>query len=179
MFSFFPMALITARFFLFRLFNYCLISFCRRIVKLFCSIYWENPRVTADVHYFHHYHIHYHCKIHLYCLKSPLSIPLCNMIICLFQLILSSFYRHIFFPSLVPSFLFFTPSKRTQNWFATIRHTLDVLFILIYISIVIYTVYSLLYLHLLAYTYLHLLIYTCVLFILLYELDKVLEIWGI
>ena len=118
------------------------------------------PRVTADVHYFHNYTF----ITFIYYLKSLLIIPLCNMIPCLFQLILSSFYRHILFSSLVPSFLFFTRSKRTQNWFATIRHTLDVLFIFIFISIVIYTVYSLLHLHLLAYTYLHLLIYTCVLF---------------
>ena len=39
--------------------------------------------------------------------------------------------------------------------------------------------FTLSYLHFLAYTYLHLLIYTYVLFILLYELDKLLKIWRI
>ena len=90
-------------------------------MKLFCSNYWQNPLVTATVHYFrynshHHYHFHYHCKMHLYCLKILLTIPLCNMIPCLL-------YRHIFFFSLIPSFLIFTPSKRIQNWFTTIRQT--------------------------------------------------------
>ena len=35
------------------------------LVKLFCSNYWQNSRVTAAVHYFHynsHHHFHYHCK---------------------------------------------------------------------------------------------------------------------
>ena len=90
-------------------------------MKLFCSNYWQNPLVTATVHYFrynshHHYHFHYHCKMHLYCLKILLTIPLCNMIPCLL-------YRHIFFFSLIPSFSFFTLSKRIQNWFTTIRQT--------------------------------------------------------
>ena len=35
------------------------------------------------------------------------------------------------------------------------------------------------YLHLIDYTYLRLLIYTYVLFILLYELDKIAKIWGV
>ena len=39
--------------------------------------------------------------------------------------------------------------------------------------------YLYLYLHLLAYNYLQLLIYTYVLFILLYELDKTLKVWGL
>ena len=109
-------------------------------MKLFCCNYWQNPPVTAAVHYFHnishrHCHFHYHCKMHLCCLKILLTVPLCNMISCLFQLIfLSSFYRHIFFSSLIPSFSFFTSSKRTQNSFPTTRHILDVLFILIFIS---------------------------------------------
>ena len=106
-------------------------------MKLFCSNYWQYPPVTAAVHYFHynshhHYRFHYHYKMHIYCLKILLTIPLCNMISCLL-------YRHIFFFSLIPSFSFFTPSKRTQNLFTTIRNILDVLFILIFISIVIYT----------------------------------------
>ena len=45
----------------------------------------------------------------------------------------------MFFCILIPNFSFFTLSKRTQNSFATIRHALDVLFILIFTSIVIYT----------------------------------------
>ena len=52
---------------------------------------------------------------------------------------MSSFYRHIFSSSLIPSFSFFTSSKRTQNSFTTIRYILDVLFILMFISIIIYT----------------------------------------
>ena len=114
-------------------------------MELFYSNYWENPPVTAAaVHYFadnsrHHHHFHYHCKMHLCYLKILLTAPLCNMIPCLLQLILSSFYRHIFFSSLIPSFSFFTPSKRTKNSLTTIRHILDVLFILIFKSIVIYT----------------------------------------
>ena len=34
-----------------------------------------------------------------------------------------------FFSGLIRSFSFFTPSKRTQNWFTIIRYILDVLFI--------------------------------------------------
>ena len=48
-----------------------------------------------------------------YRLKTPLSIPLYyNIIPCLFQLSFVFFYRYISFPSLIPSFSFFTPSKR-------------------------------------------------------------------
>ena len=50
----------------------------------------------------------------------------------------------MFFSSL-PSFLFTTASKRTQNSFTTIRHILDGLFILMFISIVVYTVYTFLF----------------------------------
>ena len=108
-------------------------------MKLFCSNYWQNPRVTDVVRYFHynshhHYHFHYHCKMHLYCPKILLTILLCNLIPLLnFQLNFVFFYRHIFFSSLIPSFSFFTPSKRTQNPFTTIRHVLHVFFILIFI----------------------------------------------
>ena len=49
------------------------------------------------------------------------------------------FLRHIFFSSLNPSFSFFTPSEKTQNSFTTTRQNLDVFFMLIFISIVIYT----------------------------------------
>ena len=64
------------------------------LVKLFCSNYWQSPKITAAVHYFHynshqhhHYHhFHYHWKMHLYRLKTLLTIPLyCNMISYLFQ----------------------------------------------------------------------------------------------
>ena len=99
-----------------------LLVFIEELVKLFCNSYWQNTPVTATVHYFH-YNSHHHCKMHLDCLKILLTIPLCNMIPCLL-------HRHIFFFSLIPSFLLFTPSKRAQNLFTTIRHILDVLFIL-------------------------------------------------
>ena len=65
------------------------------LVKLFCSNYWQNPEITAAVHYFHynshlHYHyrhFHYHCKMHLYCLRILLTVTLdCDIILCLFQL---------------------------------------------------------------------------------------------
>ena len=49
------------------------------------------------------------------------------------------FLRHIFFSSLNPSFSFFTPSEKTQNSLTTTRQNLDVFFMLIFISIVIYT----------------------------------------
>ena len=88
-------------------------------------------------HHFHYLHFHYHHKMHLYCLRTPLTIPFDhNMIPCLFQL---NFFWHIFFSSLIPSFLFVMPSKRTQNLFTTTRQISDVLFILIFRSMVIYT----------------------------------------
>ena len=81
-------------------------------------------------HYRYH-HFHYHCKMHLYRLRILLTIPLdCNMVPWLFW--------HIFVSSLIPNFLLFMHSKRTQNSFMTTRHFLDVLFILILISIGIY-----------------------------------------
>ena len=49
------------------------------------------------------------------------------MIPCLFQL--NVVFWHRFFSSFIPSFLVFTSSKRTQNYFTTIKHILDVLFI--------------------------------------------------
>ena len=88
-------------------------------------------------HHFHYLHFHYHHKMHLYCLRTPLTIPFDhNMIPCLFQL---NFFWRIFFSSLIPSFLFVMPSKRTQNLFTTTRQISDVLFILIFRSMVIYT----------------------------------------
>ena len=113
-------------------------------MELFYSNYWENPPVTAAaVHYFadnsrHHYHFHYHCKMHLCYLKILLTAPLCNMIPCLLQLILSSFYRHIFFSSLIPSFSFFTRTKGLRIHLRP-SNSLDLLFMLIFISIVVYT----------------------------------------
>ena len=76
--------------------------------------------------------------MHLCFLKILLTAPLCKMIPCLLQLILSSFYPHIFFSSLIPSFSFFARTKgfRIHLWPS---NSLDVLFILIFISIVVYT----------------------------------------
>ena len=83
-----------------------LISSCRRTGETILSNYWQNPKITATVHYFHYnshhhyhyYHFHYHCKMHLYHLKILLTIlfiviwsPVC------FNWILSSFYRYVFF----------------------------------------------------------------------------------
>ena len=129
--------------------------------------------------------------MHLYRLKILLTIlfiviwsPICFN--------LSSFYRHIFSFSLIPSFLFFTPSKMTQNKFTTIRHLLDVLFIPFKspYSVEIrentdqkklrnWTLFTQCYLHSLVYTYLHLLIHTYALFILLHEFDKIDKTWQI
>ena len=62
---------------------------------------------------------------------------------------MSALVGHIFFSSLTPSFMFFTPSERTQNLLTTIRNIFDVFFIYTYIynysDFLIYT-----------YTYLHL-----------------------
>ena len=77
---------------------------------------------------------------------------------------------------IIPSFSFFTPNKRTQNSFTTISHILDVLFILIFISIV--TVYISLFTLTCLYLF-TLTLYTCVLFIILYELDEIDKIWEI
>ena len=51
------------------------------LVKLFYGNYWQNPKTTAAVHYFHynyhhhHYHyFHYNWKMHLYRLKILLTI---------------------------------------------------------------------------------------------------------
>ena len=115
-------------------------QFLEKIVKLFYSNYWETPSVTDVAHYFHYNsHIidfHYYCKMQLYCLKIYLAMLLCNMIPCLFQLNFIFFLTACF--SSLPSFSFSAPSKRTQNSFTTLRHILDVLFILIFISIVTY-----------------------------------------
>ena len=108
-------------------------------------------------HHFHYHHFHYHRKMRLYRLRILLPFLLIVIWSRLFQLILSSFFRHIFFSSLIPSFSFFTPSKRTQNSFTTTRKILDVLFILIFISMVIYTsLFTLNCLYLCTLTYLYL-----------------------
>ena len=100
----------------------------------------------------------YHCKLHLYCLRILLIIPrYYNIIPCLFLLNFVILFWYIFFSSLIPTFLFFMPSKRTQNSFTTTRQILDVFFILIFISIVIYSslfTFNWLYLFTLAYLYL-------------------------
>ena len=101
-----------------------LISSWRRTGETILSNYLQNPKITATVNYFHYnshhhyhyYHFHYHCKMHLYRLKIQLTIlfvvkwpPVC------FSYILSSFYRYVFFFYYIILFVFFTPSKRSQN----------------------------------------------------------------
>ena len=62
----------------------CWLVLVEELKILFCSNYWQNPPVTATVHYFHwnshhhyHYHhFHYHCKMHFYRLKILLTILL-------------------------------------------------------------------------------------------------------
>ena len=107
-------------------------------MKLFCRNYQQSPSITTVVHYFcynshYHYHFHYQCKMHPYCLKVLVTIPLGNMIPCCFSKMLPSFHWHMCFSSLIPSFSFIAPSWETQKWFTTIRDILDVLFILIFI----------------------------------------------
>ena len=58
-----------------------LISSCRRTGETILSNYWQKPKITATVHYFHYnyhhhyhyYHFHYACKMHLYRLKILLT----------------------------------------------------------------------------------------------------------
>ena len=104
-------------------------------MELFCGNFWQNPKITAVVHYchynshrhYHYHHFHYPWKMHLYRLKILLTIlfiviwsPICFN--------LSSFYRHIFFSSLIPNFYFYAQQKDSEL-VTTIRHILDVLFI--------------------------------------------------
>ena len=99
----------------------------------------------------------YHCEIHLYRLKIFLTI----------QLNFALFLK--FFSSLIPSFFL-----RTVKRLRTTRQILCIFFYFIFISIVIYTSlfsFNCLY-------FLRLLIYTNVLFTPLYELDKIVKIWG-
>ena len=99
------------------------------------------------------------------------------MIPCLFQLTFVFFLPVCIFLLLYYTFRFFTPSKKSQDYFTTIRHILDVL--------VIPLIYSYGYLHCLIYTHLLILIYNYlsiviyILFILLYEFDKIDKIWEI
>ena len=59
-----------------------LISSCRRTGETILSNYWQNPKITATVYYFHYnsrhhyqyYHFHYHREMHLYRLKIQLTI---------------------------------------------------------------------------------------------------------
>ena len=71
--------------------------------------------------------------------------------------------------NMIPMILFFMPSKRTQNWFATTRQILDVLFILIFISTYIYT-----YFLILTYIYLFILLFSLYYYMNLMKLLK----WG-
>ena len=68
-----------------------LISSCRRNGETILSNYWQNPKITATVHYFHYnshhyhyYHFHYHCKMHLYHLKILLTMLFFIIWSCLF-----------------------------------------------------------------------------------------------
>ena len=111
-------------------------------------------------HHYHCHHFHYHCKMNFYHLRILWTIPLdCNMIPSLFQ--------HIYFSSLIPSFLFFMHSIFYDSEFFYDHQT--TLTCSLYTCIYIYS-----YLHLLAYTYLNLLIYSYVFFIPLYKLIKVI-----
>ena len=59
-----------------------LISSCRRTGETILSNYWQSPKITATVHYFHYnsqhhyhyYHFHYHFKMPLYRLQILLTI---------------------------------------------------------------------------------------------------------
>ena len=96
-------------------------------------------------HHYHYHHIHYHCKMHFYRLRIVLTNPLdFNMIPWLF--------RHIFFSSLVPSFLFFTHSKRTQISFTTTRQLLKMFSLYLYLYLRLFTL-ACLYLFKLTYLY--------------------------
>ena len=72
----------------------------------------------------------------------------------------------------------FTPSKRTQN---SLRPPgiLQMFSLYLYLYLQLFTHFTLPHFHLLAYIYLHLLVYICVLFMLLYELDKIGKVWRI
>ena len=175
-----------------------LISSGRRIGGTICGNYWQNPQIAAAVHYFHykshhHYHCHHfhcHCKIHLYCLRIILIIPLdCNIIPCLFPLNFVCFLLTYIFLQFISSFTFCTPIERTQNSLTTIRHIFEFFFIYTYIYIYNYLhflIYTYNYLHLfilifmfvLYYIYIHTYRYHMSL-LLLSKLDKIDKMWGI
>ena len=143
-----------------------LISSCRGIGGTICSNYWQNPQLAAAVHYFHykshhHYHCHHfhcYCKIHLYCIRIILTVPLdCNIIPFLFLLNFVCFLPTYIFLQSYSKLYVFAPSERTQNSLTTIRHIFEFFFIYTYnylhfIPIIIYTS---LFTLILIYTYLY------------------------
>ena len=126
-------------------------------------------------HHYHYHHFHCHRKMHFYCQRMLLAIPLiCNMIPCLFQLNFVFFLEaYIFLLSHSKLFVFCTQLKGSEfvSDHQTSFRCSPYIYIYSYIQFLIYT-----YFLLLIYTYLY---YTYVLFILLYELDKINKIWGI
>ena len=99
------------------------------ILKNICKQLLPYLHNNSHCHY-HHHHFHYHCKMHLYHLSILLPIPVdCNIIQSVSVKFLSSI---IFLSNAIPSFLFFMPSKRTQNSFMTSRQIFDALFIPIF-----------------------------------------------
>ena len=127
---------------------------------LFCGNYWQNLQVAPVVHYFHyeshnHYHCHHfrcHCKIHLYCLRTLLTIPLDrNMIPCLFLLNFVCFSRtYIFLQSYSKLYVFYAQWKDSEFAYDPQIFLMFSLFILISISI-----QTFLFTLILIYTYLH------------------------
>ena len=124
--------------------------------------YCVNIAVAA--HYFycnshHHHHFHYRCKMHLYCLKIFLTIPLCNTILYMFPLNSVFFLPAHIFLKLNPSFSFFMLktccdhqtyfrySIYTYVYIDSYFHCLHFL-ICFYLLIIIYTYLSIIYLNL-------------------------------
>ena len=141
-----------------------LISSCRRTGETILSNYWQSPKITATVHYFHYnsqhhyhyYHFHYHFKMPLYRLQILLTIlftviwsPVC------FNWHLSSFYQYVFFFYYIILFVFLHPVKwvrivyNHQTYFRFSLYT--------FTAIVIYTaLFALTCLYLFTITYLYL-----------------------
>ena len=103
---------------------------------------------------------------------------------------MSALVGHIFFSSLIPSFMFFTPSERTQNLLTTLRDIFDVFFIYTYIyKYSDFPIYTYTYLHLFTLIFIfvlyHIYIYTysCYRYhmplLLLSKLDEIDKMWGI
>ena len=82
-------------------------------------------------------------------------------------------FQIICIDSLIPSFSSFTSSKRIQNSFTAIRHILDVVFIVTFISIVIYPVYTSLF----TFTYLYLFTLTSLYFCFFYTIIWTWQNW--